>query len=122
MKKVKDHAKYWQGLNHELKVMVSVLKDLSYHYGACIPFEDVLTPMILKNLGKDPENDKTSIRGKIKMLNNTQLTRSQEYTHGAIRSLDITDRGIDFIFNNQNRIDKWVKENELDFNVPERSY
>ncbi|MHB8124957.1 MAG: hypothetical protein ACYDEJ_04815 [Desulfitobacteriaceae bacterium] len=101
----KESEDFWTCLSKEQKMMIVIMKNLSYGYGDSIPYNE-FTPKVVDNLKCDP----SSIPGYVKGLNSTGLTKSdaQHLSSSEERSLWITEKGQRFIFQNQKMIDDWA--------------
>lgn len=97
----------WNRISHENKVMIAVIKKASYTYGNIISYDD-LTLAILDNL---PGRTSRSMPGLVTNLHKLDFTKSED------RFLRVTNKGQEFIFNNQTLIEDWAKENSIKYSV-----
>lgn len=92
-------SREWNHLLTNQKIICYILKKLSYSNGRTIP-SDGFTRMMVEEFNFQPN----SIRGHI-----TSIRENYGFLKGAngVGLITITDKGIEFIFNNQKKIDDW---------------
>lgn len=109
----------WDKLTHEEKVAIAIIKDYCSYGNSYVCYADY-TPYVLKNLGYEENADQRANNGTMSKLRAKNLVESEDFYVSTWRSFHVTQLGINVIFHNLRKIDKFIEDNNITFHATPR--